>query len=211
MKTLEDQVSGPIENPKEMDNKWLNVTKTLRADKKYNQLFKDAYEDGLTAANVRHAIAEFERSLTLTNSRFDQFLRGDKDAISEEEKQGYKLFKEYGCVACHQGAGVGGNMFQKFGVMGNEDYFKGRGSAITAEDFGRYNQTKKEYDKFVYKVPSLRMVTLTAPYFHDGDVETLKEAIQLMAEYQLGRVLPEKDVLLIEAFLHTLVGPYAKD
>lgn len=204
--TLEEQVNGPITNPIEMGNSWPQVLKTLKADESYRKQFSTIYADGVSADNVRDAIAEFERSLTLDNSRFDKFLKGDSKAISDVEARGYALFKSYGCVACHQGAGVGGNMFQVFGVMG--DYFRDRGKPLTEADLGRFSVTGKEYDKGVFKVPSLRMVVHTPPYFHDGSIKTLPEAIQIMAKYQLGRDLPEPDVKAIEAFLHTLSGTY---
>jgi len=134
------------------------------------------------------------------------YLKGDTSAISADEKKGYQLFKDYGCIACHQGAGVGVNMFQKFGVMGN--YFVDRKRTIQQVDLGRFNLTHKEEDKYVFKVPSLRLVTQTAPYFHDGSVQSLDEAIKIMGKYQLGRDIPEQDILLIKAFLNTLAGSY---
>lgn len=158
---------------------------TPAKDDFYVTKFAQAYPDGLTTLNMRKAIVSFEESLLTPNSRFDQYLKGNKAAISENELQGYKLFKQYGCVSCHQGALVGGNLYQKFGAFG--DYFQDRGD-ITAADYGRFTVTGEEQDRFVFKVPSLRNVALTAPYFHDGSQETLADAVNLMMQYQLGRV-----------------------
>ena len=206
VKTLEEQVSFPLQDKSEMGNTWGNVLHVLQQDEKYGLSFERIYNNGVTQGNVANVIAEFERSLTLVDSRFDLYLKGDVSAISADEKEGYLRFKDYGCVACHQGAGLGGNMFQKFGVVGN--YFVDRNRTIQAVDLGRFNQTEKEEDKYVFKVPSLRMVTQTAPYFHDGSVQSLNEVIKIMAKYQLGRDMPESDICLIKAFLNTLAGSY---
>jgi cytochrome c peroxidase len=163
--------------------------------------FRAVYPDGLQPRHIQESIATFERSL-ITPSRFDRYLRGDSTR-STREKQGYQLFKNYGCVACHQGMGVGGNMYQTFGVLGN--YFKDKGK-ITDADLGRYAVTKNEADRHVFKVPSLRNVELTAPYFHDGSAKTLDEAIDVMFRYQLGRTAPAADKALIVKFLKTLTG-----
>ena len=203
--SLEEQMDGPILRASEMGSTWKQVVKLLREDPKYQTLFQNIYHAPIRSEYVRDAIVEFERSLTLEGSRFDHYLQGKTQTISAEEQAGYKLFKSYGCVACHQGAGVGGNMFQKLGVM--KPYFTEE-KGIEPHDLGRFNVTKRPKDKFVFKVPSLRMVALTAPYFHDGSVETLFEAIKLMGRHQLGREIPDGDVVLIEKFLHTLPGLY---
>ena len=202
--TLEEQVNGPLTNPVEMDNTWDAVLTYLRQDDDYNKTFSTLYDDGVTADNVRHSIAEFERSLTLTNARFDQYLQGISYAITDEEKHGYALFKSYGCVACHQGMAVGGNLFQEMGIFTENNVLLQEEHELGV--FDRYAETNNPKDKHVFKVPSLRLVTLTAPYFHDGSAQTLFEAIQLMGEYQLGRVIPDADIHKIEAFLATLVG-----
>jgi cytochrome c peroxidase len=202
--SLEEQVDGPLTNPSEMAANWQDVMATLSQDQAFVAKMKSAYPDGLQPQNIRDAIATFERSL-ITPSRFDSYLRGDKAAITAEEQQGYQLFKSYGCIACHQGQNIGGNMFQVFGVM--RDYFKERGSANEA-DLGRYNVTKAESDKHVFKVPSLRNIALTAPYFHNGSAATLDEAVDVMFRYQLGRVAPAKDKALIISFLQSLTGEY---
>jgi cytochrome c peroxidase len=200
--SLEDFLERLIKNPKVFGSDWTTVVARLRRDASLSAQFAGAYPDGVTSKNTIDAIATFVRSLT-TPSRFDRFLRGDEGAITAEELQGYNKFKSYGCVACHQGVNVGGNMFQKFGVMG--DYFADRGNP-TAADLGRYNLTKRDADKFVFKVPSLRNVELTAPYFHDGSAATLEIAVAIMFRYQLGRNAPPEDKALIVKFLKTLTG-----
>ena len=203
--SLEEQAAGPVHNPSEMGSNWAEVLGKLAQDRALVDQFKAAYGDGLQAKNIQNAIAVFERSLTTPNARIDKYLKGDKTALSSDELRGYQLFKAYGCVACHQGVNVGGNMFQTFGVMG--DYFEKRGNVTTA-DLGRYNVTKNEADKHVFKVPSLRNVALTAPYFHDGSAKTLNDAVDVMFKYQLGRPATTHDKELIVRFLHTLTGEY---
>ncbi|NVM80015.1 cytochrome c peroxidase [Duganella sp. SG902] len=201
--TLEAQIDLVVRNPLEMGSDWGAVMAKLQADGAYRRDFASAYRDGLTAANVRNAIASYERTLITPNSRFDQYLRGNHNAITEAEKNGYAKFKQYGCVACHQGVNVGGNMFQKFGVMG--DYFARRGGAGAA-DMGRYQVTGKADDLHVFKVPGLRNVARTAPYFHDASAATLEEAVDVMFKFQLGRTGSKEDKAAIVKFLHTLNG-----
>jgi cytochrome c peroxidase len=201
--SLEAQIDHVMLNPIEMGSGWDDVVKKLSQDAKYKSAFAAAYKDGITKANIQNAIATFERTLITPNSRFDKFLRGDSNAISAQEKAGYAKFKQYGCVACHQGVNVGGNMFQKFGVMG--DYFEKRGNPTQA-DLGRYLVTKLDSDRHVFKVPSLRNVALTAPYFHDASAKTLEDAVDVMFRYQLGRVASKEDKESIVKFLNTLTG-----
>jgi cytochrome c peroxidase len=202
--SLEEQVGGPLTNPAELGSTWDSVLEKLRADAGYQSAFAKTYSDGIQEANVRDAIATFERSLVTTGSPFDAWLAGDEKALDQQQKAGYELFKNVGCVACHQGRNVGGNMYQRFGVLG--DYFQDRGK-LTKADNGRFNVTGSEGDRYVFRVPSLRFVAHTAPYFHDGSVPTLDEAVRVMARYQLGRKLPEGDVTKIVAFLRALSGP----
>jgi cytochrome c peroxidase len=203
--TLEDQVAGPLLNPNEMGSNWPQVLDKLRKDPKITRAFARTYPDGLTPLNLENAIATFERSLYTPNSRFDKYLRGDSQAISAEEKRGYQIFKSYGCATCHQGVNAGGNMFEQFGLMA--DYFADRGGENKA-DQGRYNVTGREDDRHVFRVPSLRLAALTAPYFHDGSAKQLEDAVRVMAKYQLGRKLSDEDVHLIVRFLKTLPGEY---
>lgn len=203
--SLAEQAAGPIHNPKEMGSNWVEVLGKLGKDAALVAQFKEIYPDGLQAKNIQDGISTFERTLVTPNARFDKYLRGDKSAISTDELKGYELFKKYGCVACHQGVAVGGNMFQTFGVMG--DYFARRGNPTEA-DLGRYNVTKNDADKHVFKVPSLRNVALTAPYFHDGSAKTLNDAVAVMFKYQLGRAASQQDQDQIVLFLRTLTGEY---
>jgi len=203
--SLEDQIDGPTHNPKEMGSNWPQIIDKLKADADYIATFRTLYADGINTDNVKDAIATFEHSLITINAPFDRYLRGDQSAISEDAKAGYKLFKDYGCVSCHQGANVGGNMFQVFGVMRN--YFADRGH-VTMADLGRFNVTGLEEDRHVFRVPCLRLVTLTAPYFHDGSAATLHDAIHVMGRYQLGREISDTDEQLIIKFLQTLVGEF---
>jgi cytochrome c peroxidase len=186
-----------------MGAKWAEAVGRLAGEADYRTRFSKLFSDGITAANVKAAIAAFERTLLTPNSRFDRWLKGDAGALTAAELRGYELFKQVGCIACHQGRNVGGNMFQRFGVMG--DYFRDRGEVKKA-DWGRFNVTGEEVDRFVFKVPSLRNIEHTAPYFHDGSAKTLPDAVRTMARYQLGRQLPDADIESLVAFLKTLSG-----
>jgi cytochrome c peroxidase len=201
--TLEEQVDGPLLDEREMASTWAHVLEVIRYDREYRGLFAAVYDGEISQRTVRSSIAEFERSLVTVGGRFDRWLMGDDDAISPEELRGYELFKEYQCVSCHQGAAVGGNMYQRLGVM--REYFALRRQELPS-DLGRFNQTGDERDRYALKVPSLRNVAETAPYFHDGSTATLEEAVRAMIEYQLGKTVVESDVKRIVAFLRTLSG-----
>lgn len=203
--TLEDQIDGPLTHPKEMGSSWPEVIRKLQNMPDYVKAFRALYLDGIQSAHIKDAIATFERSLITPDAPFDRYLRGDREALTERERAGYQRFKAYGCVACHQGVNIGGNMFQRFGIAA--DYFADRGH-VTRADFGRFNVTGLERDRYRFKVPSLRNVALTAPYFHDGSAATLPDAVNTMAKYQLGRTLSPEDRDLIVAFLTSLTGTY---
>ncbi|WPN62401.1 cytochrome c peroxidase [Pseudomonas sp. P9_35] len=203
VETLEEQVHFVVISPTEMANTWESVVKRIADDPGYSKDFKAAYPDGVNEPNIRSALADYERTLQTPNSRFDQYLQGNTDILTPREKFGYQRFKEYGCIACHQGVNIGGNMFQKFGVMG--DYIKDRGNPTRADE-GRYNITGDEADRQVFKVPSLRNVAVTAPYFHDASAPTLEHAVEVMFKYQLGREPLKNDTTLIVEFLKTLTG-----
>lgn len=203
--TVEEMIEAQMYNPDAMGSSWQQAIDRLQQDPQYRQTFTQIYGDGLTPANVIDALATFQRSLYTPNARFDQFLRGNQHILTPLEREGYTLFKTLGCVACHQGMNVGGNMFQKLGVV--RDYFADRGS-ITKADYGRFNITGEEVDRFVFRVPSLRNIAITAPYFHDGSAKTLEEAIATMARYQLGRTLEPEQISSIAQFLRTLTGRY---
>lgn len=200
--TLEEQVASPIHNPLEMGSNWAEVIAKLERDEAYRQAFAAVYgERGINPETIADAIAAFERTL-LTPSRYDAWLKGDRGALDETEQKGLQLFLDYGCASCHQGVLLGGNLFQRFGVMA--DYFAGR--TPTPADLGRYNVTGREEDRHVFKVPSLRNVALTAPYFHDASAATLEDAIMAMGRYQLGRTLTKDEIAALAAFLRSLTG-----
>lgn len=199
-KNLAEQISGPIHNPVELASNFYEIKSKLVQDSYYKDSFRTIYKDGITSKNIIDALVEFEKALSTPNSRFDKYLRGDKTILSKDEINGYKLFKEYGCISCHNGVNIGGNLLQKIGVV--EDF--------KTSDFGLYNITKDDDDKFYFKVPSLRNVDLTAPYFHDGKVKTLKEAVDKMIKHQVGFLIEEKEREDIVKFLKTLTGETPK-
>jgi len=203
--TLAEQADGPITNPREMGNQWPKLLAELYGHAGYPDRFARIYPDGITRANVKDALQAFQQTLIATDAPFDRYLRGEEDAISADARQGYQLFKQYGCVSCHQGVNVGGNMFQVFGVV--NDYFKKRGN-ITEADQGRLNVTGNAADRHVFKVPSLRMARYTAPYLHDGSQATLADAIDAMFKFQLGREAPAADKAAIARFIETLAGEH---
>jgi cytochrome c peroxidase len=203
--SLEDQIDGPIHNPKELGSNWPQIVAKLEQDAVYAREFAVLYRDGIKPENIKDAIATFERSLLTPDSRFDKYLRGERQALTRAEIEGYELFKSYGCISCHQGVNVGGNLFERLGVV--RDYFQGRGQ-VSPADLGRFAITGAPEDRHVFKVPSLRNVALTAPYFHDGSVPTLEEAVVAMGKYQLGVVIPPDEVSLIVQYLRTLTGEY---
>jgi cytochrome c peroxidase len=202
--SLEEQIDGPITHPLEMASDWDAVERTLRAHAEYAPSFEQVLGAKPTRAGVRQAIAAFERTLITVGAPFDLWLDGDSGALSAEQREGYLLFKAAGCVACHQGQNAGGNMYQRFGLFG--DYFADRGD-VTRADAGRFNVTGQEQDRHVFRVPGLRNVELTAPYFHDGSAATLTDAVKVMAKYQLGKELSEQQISQLVEFLKTLTGP----
>ncbi|MFZ2541996.1 MAG: cytochrome-c peroxidase [Gallionella sp.] len=203
--SLEDQIDFPLNNPLEMDSNWGEVTGKLEHDENYRRDFAAIYPEGIQPSTVKDAIATFERSLITPNGKFDRFLRGEKEALDKEELAGYKLFKSLGCISCHQGRNVGGNMYEKLGLLKN--YFEHRGN-VQVMDYGRYNVTQIEEHRYEFRVPSLRNVALTAPYFHDASASTLEQAVAVMAEYQLGVNLSKDEIDKIVRFLNTLTGFY---
>lgn len=205
---LQEQAKGPVTNPIEMGANWDDVIAKLKADPHYAERFNALYKDGITPDSVTDAIQQYEYTLNSVNSPFDQYLRGDDSAIGAQEKRGYSLFKEFGCVACHQGMNVGGNMYQRMGAF--IPYFNGQ-NIDSRDDLGRYNVTYNKRDLHVFKVPSLRVAAHTAPYFHDGSVATLEEAINIMARYQLGHDITPQENKDIQAFIKSLSGEYKKE
>ncbi|MFP2506084.1 cytochrome-c peroxidase [Buttiauxella gaviniae] len=201
---LQAQAGGPPLNPIEMASKsWDEITDKLNKDPILTRDFTAVYPKGFSGASITDAIAEFEKTLITPNAPFDHYLRGDDNAITAQQKHGYQLFKENKCATCHTGKILGGRSFEPLGLK--KDFGFGE---VTAADIGRMNVTKEVRDRLRQKVPTLRNVALTAPYFHRGDVKTLDEAVKLMLKYQVGTTLPQKDVDDIVAFLHTLNGVY---
>ena len=203
-KDVEEQASGPILNPVEMAMAGSEaVAKTLLAVPEYRRRFAAAFpaqKDPLNLNNVSVAIGAFERGL-VTPSRLDLFLEGDEGALTPREQEGLKTFVEVGCASCHSGVGLGGDQYQKLGVR----------NAYTTRDVGRFQVTKDAHDRGVFKVPSLRNVTQTGPYFHDGSVPDLEKAIQLMGHHQLGVELSAQEVQKIKEFLASTEGQIPQD
>jgi cytochrome c peroxidase len=210
-RTLEEQNESVLRNTRIMNADWDELLSKLRNDSDYLNDFSVIYGSSPARVHVLDALATFERSLVTPNSRFDRRLRGESGAISPEEEQGYQLFKSYGCVACHQGANFGGNLSQPFGIF--DDPFNPRGAAGAGQD--RLAATEAEGGATagiergqLYRVPSLRNVAVTAPYFHNGYTSSLAAAVEIMGRSQLGRELSKDDVRLIVQFLNTLTGEY---
>ncbi|MDA9189595.1 c-type cytochrome [bacterium] len=193
-KDLEEQAIGPILNP--IEHGMVSEKEVLsKISSKYKQSFIQAFKDkdSFTYKNIGSAIGAFEKTL-LTPSRFDDYLRGDVHALTSGERKGLRTFIEVGCVSCHNGAALGGNSYQKLGEM----------NSYETSDLGRYEVTKDEDDKYVFKVPSLRNITHTAPYLHNGSVDSLKKMIVIMGKHQLDEDLNEQQVSDIEEFLKSL-------
>ncbi|WP_082523682.1 cytochrome c peroxidase [Ensifer sp. Root31] len=199
--SLEEQADKVIEAKRTMGGSWEEVVATLSGDDSVAAEFKQNFPDGVTRKNIVDSLVAYEKSLITPNAPFDRYLRGETDAISEDAKNGYQIFKDYGCVSCHQGINVGGNMMQVFGIFGSPPSItKGAETAGSAHGSGIAD------DKPVFRVPPLRNVADTAPYFHDGSAKSLSEAISLMATYQLGREISDDDVSKLESFLKSLSG-----
>lgn len=202
---VEEQAKGPILNPVEMampDEK--TVVATLKSMPQYVRMFQNAFpqdKEPVNYENMARAIGAFERKL-MTPSRWDRFLQGDKTALNDSEKAGFLKFVETGCATCHMGACAGGTMYQKLGVVKPYPGLK---------DEGRAKVTKRAEDRFFFKVPGLRNIEKTWPYFHDGSVKTLDEAVKLMAEYELGKNLSAAEVASIVTWLKTLTGEIPRD
>ena len=184
-RSLEEQIDGPLLDPREMASSWSLVLERLRGDPAYSEAFQSVYRRAVDPAAVRDALAAFERSLMTVGAPFDRYLGGDEQAISAEALAGYRLFKNYGCSSCHQGANIGGNMFAR---LGEAVPLAPRPTAAVGW----------------LRVPPLRLASLTAPYFHDGSVATLDEAIRIMGERQLGRIIASDEREQIATFLKSL-------
>lgn len=207
---VEAQAGGPILNPAEMAMpSEAEVVNRLSSIKEYADLFSKAFpgdQQAITFENLKMAIGAFERKL-LTPSRFDEYLAGNEDALTEQEKHGLQTFMDVGCPTCHTGNLLGGNLYQKFGLYDN--YWNFTNSEKI--DSGRYSVTKNKVDQFMFKVPSLRNIEMTAPYFHDGSIADLKKAVTIMGEIQLNKELTETEKTDIISFLKTLTGELPSD
>ena len=203
--SLQSQAGGPPLNPVEMDGgDWDKIAKRLEKDSAFAKEFKAVYPDGFTEKNITDAIAMFESTLVTVDSDFDLFLKGDENAMSENAKKGYKLFKDMGCAVCHSGRNLGGQTFEYMGLKA--DYFKERGNVGKINDKGLVSFTKDERDTHKFKTPTLRNVSLTAPYFHDGSTSNLKEAVEIMAKFQRDKNLSDEEIADIVKFLESLTG-----
>ncbi len=200
---LQEQAGGPVVNPIEMASTWEEVLGKLSQDEAFVAEFTAVYPGGLSAENITDAIAEFERSLITPNNHFDAYLRGDETALAAEELDGLHLFRENACANCHCGSILGGRSFEHMGRR--SDYFADRGD-VTDADYGRYNVTKNEGDRHAFKVPTLRNIELTFPYYHDGTRATLEQAVADMAKYQGYRDFTEAETAAVVKFLKTLTG-----
>ena len=197
--SLESVIQASVRAENVMDGSWDEILQTLAENPDYAARFERVYpEAGLTEATVEDALADFVRSLATPNAPFDRWLAGE--ALAGPAREGYELFKELGCVRCHQGAGVGGNLYASFG-----SYITAR-ETIRNSDQGRFNVTNDEAHRYHFKVPSLRNVALTAPYFHDGSAPALGDAIRAMALHQSGQSLADSEVQSLVAFLESLTG-----
>lgn len=206
---LAAQAAGPVTNPVEMgSHDWETVARTIAAVPEYDKAFATLYgPDSVSVKTVTNAIAEYEKTLITPDSPFDLYLKGDKNAITPQEKRGYERFKAIGCSGCHSGVAVGGDAYEVMGLEG--PYFDNRKSALTAVDSGREDFTHALDDHQRFKVPNLRNVALTGPYFHDGSAATLAQAVREMARYQTpDRDISKQDVDDIVAFLKTLTGKF---
>ena len=196
---LKAQAGGPIANPGEMAFSHTLAIGVLESIPGYVTEFKQVFgKDKITIDEVTQAIAEFEKTLVTPNSRFDKWLLGNADALTAKEVEGYQLFKASGCVACHNGEAVGGSSFQKMGIV---EPYQTKSDAV-----GMAGVTGKDADRFLFKVPTLRNVEMTYPYFHDGAANTLAEAVDIMGRLQLGKKFTPEENAKIVAFLKTLTG-----
>ena len=214
--TLEDQAKGPVANPIEMGMSAVEeAMNRVRDIPGYRPYFEKAFpgkEDPMTVENAARAVAAYERSLVTPNSPFDRYVKGDKSALNEQEIKGMQLFDNTGCLSCHSGAAFNGpamapgtGFFIKFPTFSDNDYV---GKYGFTEDPGRFAVTGKEADRGMWKVPTLRNIALTAPYFHNGRVKTLDEAVRVMAKTQLNKDLTDTETASLVAFLNALTGRF---
>lgn len=196
---LKEQIAGPVHNPVEMGSSWQEIVTKLENSTDFVTMFASVTSDGINEETISNALVAYETSLTTPNAPIDAYIQGDHNALNPQQKRGLQKFTDFGCVACHQGVNIGGNLFQKIGRIGEKP-------ALLADDLGRYEVTGNEYDKYVFKVPSLRNVALTAPYFHNGAVAEFSDPVKIMAKMQLGRDISQSDIDDIVALLQSFTG-----
>ena len=213
--TLADQAAGPPVNPVEMgDQTWEQICERLKEDASLVAEFQSIYPEGITQATVTDAIAEYEKTLITPNDRLDQMLKGDENALTEEEKKGLAAFMDNSCAVCHVGKTLGGQSFETLGIY--EDYYAAREQSnpdivYNDDDKGLAGFTGDTADLHRFKVPGLRNISKTSPYFHDGTQATIEDAVRAMFRFELGvKEAPESDVASISAFLRTLDGEIKK-
>ena len=209
--TLAEQAAGPPLNPVEMGSKsFEEIAAKLSEDADFSKRFLASYPEGINEKTITDAIAEYEKTLLTPHSPFDLYLKGDKTAMTEEQIEGYAIFKDYKCATCHAGVNMGGLSYELMGQRDN--YFQNREinekSGLTDSDNGRWAQTKVERDRYRFKTPTLRNVALTWPYYHDGSVSTLEKAIEMMAEFQVGRKMSEPEIAKVKTFLDAQTGQF---
>ncbi len=202
LSSAQDQLNRLVSGEKVMGLSWAELVKKLQTDEQYVASFNTIFKAPISIDTISRAIVSYEQAL-ITPSPFDDYLQGDESAVSADVVKGYDLFQRYGCIACHQGRNVGGNLLQKIGIVVP---YQTNVKVLPIADLGRFNYTNSEQDIQVFKVPSLRNVAQSGPYLHDGSFTELKEVIKLMGKHQLGRDIPDKDVFLIETFLQSLTG-----
>lgn len=201
--SVNDHVNAVVSDPAVFNSGWTSLIQRISQDSAYIAGFKALYDDAPTPVHINDLLNTFLTTLTTPRARFDRYLRGDTEAITADERSGYMEFKAHGCIACHQGVNIGGNLYQRFGVFEN---YLGNDGVMQAADQGRFLVTARERDRQVFRVPSLRNVALTAPYFHDGSAATLEDAVKVMMHFQLGQIPADAEVQLIAGFLRTLTG-----
>ncbi|MCL9779972.1 c-type cytochrome [Vibrio sp. S4M6] len=198
--SLFDQLDGPVHDIREMDSNWAFIANYVTRSQLYSKLFEQANLD-INEQNIKATLVEFMKGLTTPSSPFDQYLLGNKSALNEQQIRGWESFQKEGCVNCHRGVNIGGGMVMRFGYFGEDKIGKQRSS-----DTGKHRTTNRQKDMYLFRVASLRNVANTPPYFHDGRTESLREAIQIMAESQLGKTFDKSTTEDLYAFLTTLTG-----
>ncbi|MFI4938223.1 MAG: cytochrome-c peroxidase [Candidatus Berkiellales bacterium] len=202
-KTLEQVIDDHVANETIFANQWPEIVRRVQQNVNTLDNFKQTYSDGVTADNIKDALTTFLAILVTPRSPFDLYLGGNKSALSSDAQKGYQLFKQYGCITCHQGPNMGGNLILPLGIYKN--YYANKGH-ITKADLGYFNVTGNPENKYEFKVPTLRNIALTAPYLHDGSAKTLEDVIKVMGEYEVGQPIPVYEIPYIVKFLESLTG-----